>query len=136
MDSNELGKTYAESEVIFRQGESGSQMYVIQDGKVEVVLVKDGRETILTVLGKGDFFGEMALFDNEVRSATVRALGKARVLSLDKRNLMRRVHEDPSLAYRIIQGMSQRIRELNAEVAWFEKRFLDISLAPDDDRKG
>lgn len=136
MESNELGKTYAEGEVIFRQGESGSQMYVIQDGKVEVVLVKDGQETILTVLGGGDFFGEMALFDNEVRSATVRALGKARVLSVDKRNLMRRVHEDPSLAYRIIQGMSQRIRELNAEVAWFEKRFLEISLGEGKDLKG
>jgi CRP-like cAMP-binding protein len=49
--------------------------------------------------------------------ATVRALGQARVLSVDRRNLMRRIHEDPSLAYRMLLKMSQRIRDLSTEVA-------------------
>ena len=58
----------------------------------------------------------MAVFDRDVRSATVRAVGEARILTIDKKNFMRRVHEDPSLAFRIVETMSQRIRELVAEV--------------------
>ena len=69
------------------------------------------------VLGEGELIGEMAIFDREVRMATVRAFGKARVLTVDERNFLRRVHEDPSLAYRLVRTMSQRIRELTAEVA-------------------
>ncbi len=68
------------------------------------------------MLGEGDFFGEMALFEREARSATVRALGEVRVLTVDKRTLLRRINEDPSLAFRIVQKMSGRIRELNTEV--------------------
>lgn len=64
----------------------------------------------------------MALFDREVRSATVRAVGEVRVLSVDKRTFLRRVHEDPSLAFRILQKMSQRVRELSAELASFKAK--------------
>ena len=69
------------------------------------------------VLDAGDFFGEMAIVEKKARMATVRALGQARVLTVDKKNFLRRIHEDPSLAYRIVQTMSRRIRELGAEVA-------------------
>jgi CRP-like cAMP-binding protein len=51
----------------------------------------------------------------------VRALGEARVLTVDKKNFMRRVHEDPSLAFRLVETMSQRIRELGEEVARLQK---------------
>ena len=112
-----LGKVYQDGEVIVRQGEVGDCMYVIQEGQVEVVLEKDGEEVRLAVRGEGEFFGEMAIFEREVRMATVRALGQARVLTIDKKNFLRRIHKDPSLAYRIVQTMSRRIRELSAEVA-------------------
>ena len=71
----------------------------------------------LAVLNAGDFFGEMAIFDRENRSATVRALGEARLLTIDKKTFLRRIADDASLAFRIVQNMSTRIRELNAEVA-------------------
>lgn len=117
METGALGRTFEDGEIIFRQGDMGDCMYVIQDGKVEIVLNQDGIESILAVRGKGEFFGEMALFEREARMATVRALGRVRLLSVDKRNLLRRIHQDPSLAYRIIQVMSQRIRELSRDVA-------------------
>lgn len=63
---------------------------------------KEGQEIRLELLGEGEIIGEMAIFENEVRSATVRASGQARLLTVDKRNFLRRVHEDPSLAYRIV----------------------------------
>jgi len=120
MKSSALGKTYGAGEAIARQGEIGECMYVVQEGRVEVVREQDGAEVRLATLGEGDFFGEMALFDRERRSATVRALGEARVLTVDKRTFLRRIHEDPSLAFRIVKGMSQRIRKLNDQVARLE----------------
>lgn len=116
MDSSALGKVFHGGEVIVQQGEMGDCMYVIQSGKVEVFREEGGAETRLAVLEDGDVFGEMALFEREPRSATVRAIGDARVLTVDKRIFLRRVHEDPSLAFRILQKMSHRIRELNTEL--------------------
>lgn len=116
MGNNGLGRAYEDGQVIIQEGEAGDCMYVVQSGLVEVVVTRDGSERIMAILGQGEFFGEMALFDRAVRMATVRALGEARVLSVDKRNLMRRIHEDPSLVYRMLLEMSMRIRELSAEV--------------------
>jgi CRP/FNR family cyclic AMP-dependent transcriptional regulator len=114
--SKDLGKEYRDGDLIVRQGEMGDCMYEILDGRVEVVHEREGQEVRLAVLGRGDFFGEMAIFDREVRSATVRALGSVRALTIDKRTLLRRVSEDPSLAFRILEKMSQRIRELNKKM--------------------
>ncbi len=111
-----LGKVYRDGAAIIRQGEVGDCMFVIQAGNCQVVQEKDGKEVILAVRNEGEFFGEMALVEHEVRSATVRALGEARVLTVDKRTFLRRVYEDPSLAYRILQKMSRRVRELSGEV--------------------
>jgi CRP-like cAMP-binding protein len=116
METGALGKVYRDGEVIVRQGESGDCMYVIQSGRAEVFQVKGGREIRLAVLGKEDVFGEMAIFEKETRSATVRALGDARVLTIDKKTFLRRIHEDPSLAFRILQKMSHRIREMDDEL--------------------
>lgn len=116
METGDLGKVYRDGEVIVRQGEAGDCMYVIQTGQVEALQEKEGKEVRLAVLGDGDVFGEMALFEREARSATVRALGDVRVLTVDKKTFLRRVHEDPSLAFRIMQKMSYRIRELDAEL--------------------
>ena len=117
METGGLGKIYRDGEVIVRQGEAGDCMFVIQAGEVEVFR-EDGRqrEVRLAVLREKDFFGEMALFDREVRSATVRALAEARVLTVDRKSFLRRVHEDPSLAFRVVEQMSHRIRELDAEL--------------------
>jgi CRP/FNR family cyclic AMP-dependent transcriptional regulator len=115
--SKNLGKEYRKGDLIVRQGEVGDCMYEILDGRVEVIHEIAGKEVRLAELGRGDFFGEMALFDHEVRSATVRALGPVRALTIDKRTLLRRITEDPSLAFRILEKMSRRIRELNKKMA-------------------
>lgn len=116
METNGLGRVFEDGQIIIQQGELGDCMYVVQAGLVEVIVTQDGSERIMAILGQGEFFGEMALFDRAVRMATVRALGEARVLTVDKRNLMRRIHEDPSLVYRMLLEMSGRIRDLSAEV--------------------
>jgi CRP-like cAMP-binding protein len=112
-----LGKEYKDHEVIVRQGEAGDCMYVVQEGEVEAIAEVDGKEMRLRKLGPNDFFGEMALFGTENRSATVRALGTARVLTIDKKSFLGGVQEDPSLAFRMVKVMSQRIRDLTDRLA-------------------
>lgn len=112
-----LGRRYADRDVIVRQGDPGDCMYVVQDGQVEVLQVADGAEQRLAVLGPGDFFGEMSLFEKQRRSATVRSLGKSIVLTVDKRTLLRRVSEDPLLAFNLLKVMCHRVRELDARLA-------------------
>ncbi len=114
MSQGALGKLYHDGEDIVRQGEAGNCMYVIQQGHADVLLNKQDKLVCVAVLDEGDFFGEMALFDREVRSATVRAHGDVRVLTLEKTSFLRRIHEDPSLAFRMLEKMSRRIRESNA----------------------
>ena len=117
MRSGALGKVYEDGEVIIRHGDVGDCMYVVQEGQVEVFVERDGSVVRLAVRGEGEMIGEMAVFEHEVRSASVRALGRARLLTIDKKNFMKRINEDPTLAFRIVETMSRRIRELSDEVA-------------------
>jgi CRP-like cAMP-binding protein len=118
MVSGALGKVYPDGEAIIRQGNIGESMYVVQSGRVEVIQETDsGPAQHLAFLEAGDFFGEMAIFEKEKRSATVRAAGEARVLKVDKKTLLRRIREDPLLAVNLLKTMSHRIRELDSELS-------------------
>lgn len=117
MESGTLGKVYGDGEAIVSEGEIGDRMFVVQKGSARVTRRIEGREVELATLKAGDVFGEMAIFEREVRSATVRAAGEVRVLSIDKSGFLRKVHEDPSLAYRVLQQLSKRVRHLNEELA-------------------
>jgi CRP-like cAMP-binding protein/flavin-dependent dehydrogenase len=117
MDEGVLGRAYADGEVLCRQGDAGDRMFVIQSGRVEVVCEEGGKEVGLGELGPGEVFGHMAIVDKKPRSATVRVRGSARVLTLDKRAFLRRVHEDPSLAYTLLEVMSRTVRSLDDELS-------------------
>jgi CRP/FNR family transcriptional regulator len=120
MDTSNLGKQYSEGDVILRQGETTDGMFVIQEGEVEVLHERDGTEIRLNTLTQPDFFGEVPFFervqDPGVVRATIRALGDVRVLTVDKATIVRRLHEDPGLGYRIMETMSRRMRTLEEEV--------------------
>jgi len=117
MDSGRMGKIYEDGDYIIRQGQVGNCMYVIQSGKVEVVEEVDGKNVRLAVLGENDFFGEMAIFEREVRSASVRAVGGVRVLTVDKSTFLRRMQEDPAVTFRIVEHICHRLRKLDSELA-------------------
>jgi CRP-like cAMP-binding protein len=111
-----LGRVFEDGEIVVRQGDEGEHMYVVQDGQVEIIREENGHETVLREAGRNEVLGEMAIFDRQPRSATIRAKGRARILTLDKRNFLRRINEDPSLAFRMIETMSMRVRELSQQV--------------------
>ena len=108
-----MGKHYEDGEIIIKQGTKGNCLYVIQRGQVEIIQETSEGDVKVAELGKSDFFGEMGLFEEDVRSCTVRAKGNTQVLTVDKRNLYKSIHQDSSLAYRLLEKMSNRLREAN-----------------------
>lgn len=128
--SAELGKEYLDGDRIVTQGDPADSMFFIQQGTVEVYMETSSGRVHLSELGPGDIFGEMSLFTRLPRSATVAAKGRARVLTLDKRGFLRRIHEDPSLAFRMLKKLSERVMALNEEVIRLQGGHLDPKPAP------
>lgn len=112
MRSGVLGKMYRDGDVICRQGEMGDCMFIVEYGKVELLQRRGEDEFCLGVLEIGDFFGESALFERDVRSATARAVGEACVLRLEKKAFMQRAHEDASFVLPIMEKLIRRVRQL------------------------
>ena len=117
MSTDRLGKVYRDGEVVIRQGEIGDCMFAVLEGQVEVVQETDAGDVRIALMEEGQIFGEMAIFERELRSATVRALGEARLLTIDRKTFLTRVQEDPSLAFNLVRMMCSRIRRLSAELA-------------------
>src|SRR5512140_1779639 len=108
MNTGVLGRKYKTGDVIFREGDKGNCMYVIQSGEVEIIKECNGTQVPVAVRTNGDFFGEEALFVHELRESSARARGSVLVMTIDKRNLLRKIQEDPSLAFRMIETLSHR----------------------------
>lgn len=117
MRNNKLGRPYRDGEIVINKGDEGTCLFVVQEGKVEVFDENGDGEVKIAELGAGEFFGEMGLFEKDVRSCTVRASGNAKILTIDRKNFYKTIQKDPTLAYRLLERMSSRLRELNKKVA-------------------
>jgi CRP/FNR family cyclic AMP-dependent transcriptional regulator len=104
-------------EVIFRQSEPGTRLYVIVSGKVKIYHTSpDGRENMLAVAGPGDVIGELSLFDPGARTATAAALTEARVVSLDHEALRPWLREHLGVAEQLLAALARRLRRTNEAV--------------------
>ncbi|MEO5345438.1 MAG: cyclic nucleotide-binding domain-containing protein [Magnetococcus sp. YQC-9] len=112
----ELGTHFKPGEIIFRQGDPARCMYVIQKGRVEIVMESEFGPRHLNSLKDGDIFGEISLFAEKARIATARAVTEVRALQLDEKTFLSRLHQDPSMAYRLIRKLAQRIHEQDHEL--------------------
>jgi len=139
MADSELGRLYRDGEVVVKQGEKGDCMFVIQEGQLAILKEHEGRPPVrVAILDKGDIFGEMSLFEEEIRTATIQAIGEARVLTVDKKTFVRRVQEDPTLAFNLVRIMSQRVRNLIEETGerrTHDRRVLESRRRDPDRRK-
>ncbi len=112
-----LGKHFPAGDTIARNGDIATHLYVIQSGVVEVYRTGfDGNRVHLAFLKAGDMFGIMALFDKKPFYSTIQALEDTWVLLIDKRTILRRIYEDPSLVLRIIEHLADRIRRQSDEL--------------------
>ena len=102
---------FAKDALIVGQDDHGDALYIIESGRVKVVLYGEtGREIILSVLSSGDFFGEMALLDKQPRSANVVSIEDGEVLALDRDAFQNHLVGHPSTALAILAEMSRRLR--------------------------
>jgi CRP-like cAMP-binding protein len=102
---------FSKDTVIVGQDDQGDSLYIIQEGRVKVVLYgESGREVILTIFRAGDFFGEMSLLDGEPRSANVIALEPTRALVLSREDFARHLAEAPGTALKVLEEMCKRLR--------------------------
>lgn len=102
---------------LFHQGEPGTEMFVIQEGAVEVTKRAGGREIRLGRLGRGDFLGEMSLLEGLPRDADAVAVGPTRVLAIGQGGLLMRIRRDPTFALELLARLSGRVREMNVRLA-------------------
>ena len=103
-----------DGEKVFAQGEPGNEMYIVRSGMVEIYRVRDGREIPLTNLGEGEFFGEMALFDESPRSASARAKGDTELQVIDKDTFSSFITEP--IVWTILENMGKRIRQVDDKI--------------------
>jgi putative methionine-R-sulfoxide reductase with GAF domain len=135
MRPDELGKRFADGDIIFRESEKGEAMYVLQAGRVKLTRRDPGGERVIAVLEPGEIFGEMALFDRKPRSATAVAVGPTRVLTIDRGKLFKSINRDPTLLFKILETLTGRLRRIDKELAAaerFRKAFLDTDLGVEE----
>ena len=125
-DSSE---TYSAGDVIFHQGDLGTEMYIIHEGQVEIVKHIGGESHVLSRLDKGDFFGEMAILESVARTADAVAASDVRVLAINGSRFDEMLRKNPEVAVRIIRKYSQRLREANALLERMVGREIDADHA-------
>jgi len=104
-------KIFPPASLIFREGEYGECAYIIERGKVEILSLINGKETILAILGPGDLFGEMALVDAGVRTATARALGEVEVIVVSHDYVHKKLSKADPLISLLLQMILHRLRD-------------------------
>src|SRR5438477_1319681 len=99
------------AKVLFRAGDAGDSMYLIERGKVRIsVQATDGRELTLTELGQGDFFGELALLDRQPRSANATVSEESRLAVLSREHFLSFMRSKPNVALEMLTALAKRLR--------------------------
>jgi CRP/FNR family cyclic AMP-dependent transcriptional regulator len=110
-------RSYPKGSVILFQDDPGDSLFVLRAGRVKVVLIgEDGREVILGVLEPGAHFGELALIDDQPRSAHVIAMEDAQLLILRREDFRRRVEANPTVAWALLSELSRRLRRADVKI--------------------
>lgn len=113
MDSVKISK----GSILFAEGDEGDHLYVILDGKIKLGTSSgDGRENLLSILGPGEMFGELSLFDPNPRTSTATAVTDAKLLSLGQTKLIPWLAENPKVALNLLASLAQRLRRTNEAV--------------------
>lgn len=107
--TDELNREYPKSTMIFSEGQSGNDMFIIQSGEVSITKVVDGNEVTLAVLSKGNMFGEMALLENKPRSANAIAHSDCKLMVVNHANFNNMVSTQPQLISRLTTTLAERL---------------------------
>ena len=117
-------RRYAAGEVIFHEGDAGTALYIIENGEVKIVLGSaEGKEVVLRLFGRSDFFGELALLDGEPRSANAVAREACNLLLLRRADFLQFLVDEPQVAVNLLAVLSSRLR-------WTDQIVHDTEFLP------
>ncbi len=120
MDTGELlrrfGREFPRGTVLFREGDPGGEMYVVQRGKVAISARVGAVEKLLTTLGQGEFFGEMSILNAAPRSATATCVEDCQLLVVDARTFEAMVRASSEIAVRMIQKLAARLADADRQI--------------------
>lgn len=123
-------KNFQPGQIIFQEGSTGRELYLIVEGTIEVVKGHGADETILARHGPGDFFGEMSFIEDNPRFATIRALEPTQLLEFSEQNLRSVLLRQPQLLYGMVQELSARLRRADIQmIDDLRRKNLDLTQA-------
>ena len=111
-----FGRTAAAGTVLFKEGDAGGEMFVLQTGKVRLTRSLRGVEQMLADLGPGEFFGEMSIINEKPRTATATAVVDSQLLALDPRTFEAMIKANTKIAVHMIKKFARRLDEANAQI--------------------
>jgi CRP/FNR family cyclic AMP-dependent transcriptional regulator len=111
-----FGREFKRGDLLFREGEPGKEMFVIQAGKVNITKTVRDTEKILATLGAGEFFGEMAILNNKPRSAGAVMADDGKLLVIDSRTFEAMIRGNVEIAVRLIKKLSDRLQEADEQI--------------------
>jgi CRP/FNR family cyclic AMP-dependent transcriptional regulator len=111
-----FGREFPKGTVLFREGEPGAEMYVIQQGRVHISTSVGDVEKILSDLGPGEFFGEMSILNNAPRSATATCAEDSKLLVIDPKTFEAMVRSNAEIAVRMIKKLADRLQEADRQI--------------------
>jgi CRP-like cAMP-binding protein len=111
-------RSFAAGDAVFREGDASSTCYVVREGHARAIREHaDGRQITLSTFGPGDIFGELAMFDDERRSATIEAIDDLDVLAILGSDMRRLMHEHADIAVKLAVSLVRRLRAANERLA-------------------
>lgn len=111
-----FGKEFPKDHVLFREGDPGKEMYVLQSGRVAISKKVRDVEKVLATLGPGEFFGEMAIISNKPRNATATVVDDSRLLVIDPKTFEGMIRGNSEIAVRMIKKLAERLSEADAQI--------------------
>src|SRR6202521_3780575 len=111
-----LGREFSKGTVLFKEGDPGKEMYVVQSGRVNIVKTVRETEKILATLGAGEFFGEMSILNNKPRSAGAVVAEDAKLLVIDPKTFEAMIRGNVEIAVRLIKKLSDRLQEADEQI--------------------
>src|SRR4051794_17963237 len=113
---NRFGKELPKGTVLFREGEPGKEMFVLQSGKIAISKKVRDVEKVLAILGPGEFFGEMAIISNKPRNASAFVQDDAKMLVIDPKTFEGMIRGNSEIAVRMIKKLAERLSETDAQI--------------------
>ncbi len=108
---------FKEGDIIFNEGDKGQHLYLILNGEIDIYKYMEGRNIVIATIKKGDVFGEMAILDDEIRTASAQVISEsAQLMQVTKEHFIDQIKKNPTFIFNILKNLSKRLETINSEL--------------------